>query len=317
MTKFNCSGIQDINYSSWPFPTKVTTPDGGTYTIQYEVTPGNSSARTGRISQLTLPSGGYITYAYSDTTGNNGINCTTGVVPTLKRTVYDNNGNSGTWIYVNSSTTNTVTVTDPGHNQTVYNFAGEFQTQAAYYQGSATGTPLKIVLTCWNNNFTNCATPSSVPTLPITKQDVYTNFNSTNVGAGNVMQTTFDCANGAPCYGLPIQIIKDDWGQALVSTENLTYAGCGVSTALYIFDKPCSDTVLNSTGTQVAQTNITYTPTGDPSTISKWVSGTKYLTTNLWYNTNGTLSQVRDPNTAIAKLFHGSHQHDEQRRHYL
>lgn len=55
------------------------------------------------------------------------------VVPTITRTVNDNNGNSGTWTYVNSNSISqttcvaghgpcnyTVTETDPAGNQTVH-----------------------------------------------------------------------------------------------------------------------------------------------------------------------------------------------------
>ena len=66
-------------------------------------------------------------YTYSG--GNNGINCTSGVVPTIVRKVNDNNGNVGSWKYINSRTASsnfTVTETDPAGNQTIYSFAGEY-----------------------------------------------------------------------------------------------------------------------------------------------------------------------------------------------
>jgi hypothetical protein len=50
----------------------------------------------------------------------------------LTRTVNDNNGNVGTWTYVNANTSSTagnftVTETDPASNQIVHSFAGEYQ----------------------------------------------------------------------------------------------------------------------------------------------------------------------------------------------
>src|SRR5208282_3365044 len=114
--------------------TNLTTP-AGTYIFSYEKTPGSQfqgngpygAYSTGRRAQITLPSGGYVQYGYSG--GNNGINCSSGVVPTLTRTVYDNNGNVSPWKYVNNNTTDrdlspvnfTVIKTDPANNQAVYN----------------------------------------------------------------------------------------------------------------------------------------------------------------------------------------------------
>jgi hypothetical protein len=144
--------------------TSITTPVGA-YQISYEPTPGLSGNgafgpySTGRIAKITLPSGGYVQYAYSG--GNNGFNCSSTVVPTLTRTVGDGNGHVSTWTYVNSNNSQpgsfTVTETDPANNQTVYTFPGEHQTQAQYFQGPATGTPLKTVVTCYNGNFTQCS----------------------------------------------------------------------------------------------------------------------------------------------------------------
>ena len=155
---FGCSGINEyksiVSQYIMPWlPRAITTPAGGVYNIYYD---GN-----GRLGEITFPAGGSIAYGYSG--GNNGINCNSGVVPTLTVTVNDNNGNNSVWTIVNnnnSSSTNnfTVTETDPASNQTVYNFGGEYQTQAKYYEGSATGTPLETVITCYNGNFTNCAT---------------------------------------------------------------------------------------------------------------------------------------------------------------
>jgi hypothetical protein len=186
-TAFNCSGITDISGTTeLPFLTSVAVPGGGSYTFEYEITPGKGSGyttpgqngqyTTGRIGKITFPSGGSISYSYSDSSGHNGVNCTSQVVPTLTVTVNDNNGNNGTWTYVNSNTTSqsscvagkgpcnfTVTETDPVSNQTIYSFAGEFQTQAARYKGAATGTPLEIILTCYNNEgLSQCAAPSGL-----------------------------------------------------------------------------------------------------------------------------------------------------------
>ncbi|HXW93975.1 MAG TPA: hypothetical protein VEK33_25715 [Terriglobales bacterium] len=160
-TAFGCSGVTDIAASTFesPFLTSLSVPGVGSYTFQYEITPSKGTGyttagstgqyTTGRIGQITFPSGGSVSYTYLG--GNNGVNCTSAVVPELEVTVNDNNGNKKTWTYVNSnsdapskcaagSTSScnfTVIETDPepAGNQTVYSFAGEYQTQSMAYQG--------------------------------------------------------------------------------------------------------------------------------------------------------------------------------------
>jgi hypothetical protein len=118
-------------------------------------------------------------------------------VPTLTVTLNDNNGNSNSWSYVNSNNSSatgnfTVTQTDPAGNQTVYNFAGEYQTQMTSYQGGCptsisgckgSGTLLKTVATCYGSGGAtppappNCQVPSVFPSVPFTETDVYTSLN--------------------------------------------------------------------------------------------------------------------------------------------
>jgi hypothetical protein len=139
------------------------------------------------------------------------------VVPTLKVTTNDNNGNVATWTYVNGRhgvtrlvvpTQFLVTKTDPQGNLAVFTFSGgEYQTQADYYQGPATGQPIKTVLTCYNGNFTFCKGPLNVngipqPQLPIMQRDVYTYYN----GVPNLIQTNMDS------YGNVLQEITYDFG---------------------------------------------------------------------------------------------------------
>jgi RHS repeat-associated protein len=316
MTKFNCSGIQDINQSFWPLPTKVTTPDGGTYTIQYEVTPGNSNARTGRISQLNLPSGGYILYAYSDTTGHNGINCTTEVVPTLTRKVYDNySKTTSTWTYVNSGAT--VVETDPALNQTVHYFAGEFQTLVQFYSGGCPttisgctggGTELRFVTTCYNPNanFSNCA---SAPILPITQTDVYTWMQAT---PQNLVETKYD-----QTYGVITSVGRWDWGAALPPTSSFlvstTYAprgtwngsGCTPTIGSYINDRVCYKNVNDGSGNLQSSETFSYNPQGHlvthvVGTTTSGISGPT-LTSRFTY-TNGIMTTAKDANGAVTQF---------------
>jgi RHS repeat-associated protein len=290
-------------------------PNPAQYTITYEPTPGISGSFTGRIASISLPSGGSISYAYSG--GNQGINCAYNTVPTLTVTVNDNNGNSGTYTYVSSLSTSasnasgvgylpastfTVTKTDPLNNQTVYTFFHEFQTQVQYYQGSTNGTLLKTVTTCYNNNLLNCANPSSSPTLPFTQIDTYTSLGSSG---NSLVEQTFDA------YG-NVSSEKDmdygnvgSGGQCITATAGVctltvttygSWSGSGCTALSTIFAVPCDVKIENNnTGAILAETRYTYNSTGHPTAISKWASGSNWLTTGYSYNTNGTLASMADP----------------------
>lgn len=168
-TNFGCGYLErgETDY----LPSSITLPDGEAFDIQYEPTPGNASAVTGRIAKLTLPLGGSISYAYSG--GNNGIYCAfpglPNAVPILTRTVDDGRGNISTWTYTNSNNTGgngpyTAAVTDPLGNVTVYTFSVTSETKRQVYQGAASPQNLlETVITCYNGDFTNCAAGQSLP----------------------------------------------------------------------------------------------------------------------------------------------------------
>ncbi|MGA8492843.1 MAG: hypothetical protein WB711_20645, partial [Terriglobales bacterium] len=305
-TNFGCTGIAEENLTNLTlyFPTSVVLPDGGTFGISYEATPPGTGvpagAITGRITQLTLPSGGSISYAY--TGGKHGINCTSQVVPTLTRTVNDNSGNNGTWTYVNSNTSSTagnfaVTETDPAGNQTVHSFAGEYQTQAVYHQG--TSTVLKTVTTCYGSNGStppsraSCPTPTTTPSLPITETDVYTSLGSSSY---NEVRTTFDATYGNVTYAGAY-----DFGASLVTSQNIISYGSWNGSACaavgnYINDEPCQTSTQDSAGNTYSATDFAYNPKGHPTNIGKWTSAsTAWLVTYPSWNSNGTMSQVKDP----------------------
>src|SRR6266536_1787034 len=176
-TVFGCSIPADVS-GSQTFPSTATFPDGSVLTAKYEATPGNPGFYTGRISELDLPTGAQITYTYSG--GTNGINCKDGTPHTLKRISPE-----GTWTYTHtppaSGNISTTIVVNPGNNETDYTYSGQFEVQRLMYQGCLAGTPgcvgsagrtlVKTVLSCYNGNFTNCATANVA--LPITRADIY------------------------------------------------------------------------------------------------------------------------------------------------
>jgi hypothetical protein len=319
-TNFGCSGVTDITAtSSSPYPTTITTPTGGTYTISYEPTPGKAGYITGRIAKITLPMGGYISYTY--TGGNNGINCASQFVPTLTRTVNDGLGNNSVWTYQNTATAwnqgpFNVNVTDPAGNLTVVSFAGSLsgsQTESVSYQGSS-GTPLLTMITCYNNNFANC--PTTGGGVPITQTDVFTYLNGSS--SASLVETKYDT------YGDVTLVAKYDIGAAttLPPTKAPSIAPLSATTTVYgtwngstcasmstvnssigayMHAYPCTVTTVNSAGTTISQKRYTYNAGGHPTQTQTWISGTtNYLTSSATYNSNGTTATVTDVNGTVS-----------------
>ena len=315
-TNFSCHGISEGSQSNRYLPTSITMPTGGTYSITYEQTPGyGTSFTTARVAKITLPSGGYVSYAYSG--GNNGINCASGVVPTLTRKVYDGNTTS-TWTYLNSAASTTpgnftVVETDPANNQTVHNFAGEYQTQAAVYQGGCPtsitgctggGALLKTATTCYGSNGStppvppNCTVPTLSPTLPITETDVYTSLNGSST---NILKTTFDT------YGNTTSVLAYDFGSTTPTMQTFTIYGqswngtscTAYPSGTYIRNTPCYRHTMNSSSQDLAKTQITYSNTGHPTSTLKW-TGSSWLTSSATYNSNGTVATATDVNGTVS-----------------
>ena len=311
VTNFACAGINDSNYSSWfAPPVSITTPTGASYALSYEQTPGHASGNiTGRLAKITYPSGGSVSYAYSG--GNNGINCSSGVVPVLTITRNDNNGHIDKWTYVNSNSSSTpgnftVTETDPANNQTIYSFSGEYQTQMATYEGGCPtsklgcnggGTLQRTTTTCYNANFSSCATPGTVPSPTISQTDVYTSINGSS---SNLVETKYDS------YGNTTEVKQYDFGATTPPTGNplsdtsITHAGVNGATCGTVapnqYDRPCSITTLNPSGStmvQVNQVNYTYS-NGHPTQTSYWVSGSTFRNASATYGSNGTISTFTD-----------------------
>src|SRR5215470_12049439 len=102
-TNFACSGVTEYTGSA-SLPTLISLPNGQSYTLSYEATPGNSGYYTGRLKRLTLPSGGYVEYGYSG--ADDGVNCSDGTTMGLSRTVNDGTV-SNTWNYARNPATTT------------------------------------------------------------------------------------------------------------------------------------------------------------------------------------------------------------------
>lgn len=294
-TNFGCSGITEYGANGTTtanLVSEIDLPDRSKYTFGYEPTPGHSGFVTGRLASVTLPTGGTITYTYSG--GNNGINCSDGSTATLTRATPD-----GTCSYTQakgSGILSTTTITDPQGNQTVSNFSGIYETQSQTYQAPS-GTLLRTLTICYNNNFTNC--PTATVTAPITKRDVYTSF--PNLANPGISETYYD-AYGNLTEDKEMDYVPTSNGSPYLSDTKITYASLGNINA---FRQQV--TVTNNAGTIVSQTNYNYdetTPTATSGIAQHTsVSGSRGNLTSVNYPVSGLTSHFTyydtgSPNTS-------------------
>jgi len=296
-------------YPGTYLPSNVVLPDNTQYTFTYQT---YQNGITGRIAQITLPNGGYVSYTY-DTP------CSYGPAT---RTVSDGNGHVSTWKYsgwILAQTSNTPIIeTDPAGNQTVRYFSGEYLTQANYYQGGCPvsissacaggGTSLKTVTTCYGGNFSGGLSGCQSATVTLfSQEDVYTTLygpgsqSSTNLvetkvdSWGNTIEVKqYDFGATAPPTGNPILDTVTSYGQSWNGAACTSYAA-----GTYIRNTPCYSHTKNSSGQDVAATQITYSNTGHPLSTKRWTSGSSWLTSTSVYNPNGTIQTTTAPNGAI------------------
>lgn len=285
-TIFNCPGKTDAFTSGANLSTGISLPDGTSFGVTYEQTPGFPVGNvTGRIKTITLPTGGTITYNY--TGGSNGINCSDLTVPTLTRTT-----TYGTTTYVHSGTT--TTVTDPTGNDTVYTFdSSNRPISTKSYQGSAaTGTMLLRVDEQYTgtNQVTEINTTTSLPGVTFSANtrrvfDAYGNVTLTQ-------QSDF----GASTPTITTAVVYGSWnGSACVAIGN------------GIVDKPCSVIVTpDGAGNPKAKTLFTYDANGKTTQIKRLKTGTgTYLSSNATYDANGAVHTTTDSKGTLTTYTNG------------
>ena len=224
-TNFGLSGISEYGPTANSLVSSIQLPDGTSYSITYEQTPGSCTPLsgtfahciTGRIASLTLATGGTVTYLYSGGPSNTGIfadGSTAGLTRILTASTTCS-ASTSCWQYSRAlisgtpgpGSTWTTTVVDPNGNNTVVNFAEDssttastfnlYETQRKAYQGSVSTTAcssattnnclLLSSFTCYKANFTNCATATVAS--PISQIDRYTQLPN---GSTRLSETTYN-----------------------------------------------------------------------------------------------------------------------------
>lgn len=320
-------------------PSELTLPNGAAYQFSW------NDSTPAELGSIVLPTGGTISYSYLS--GCLGPPPVTGVLyppascrgEVQSRTVSVNGVNS-TWTYSSTGgrSTNVVTVTDPQGNQQVHTFSqitvnsiqssNTVETQVNYYQGTATGTPLKQVVTSYTgeDGFQTNGTQWLANMRPISV--------TTTLKNGLVTQTQTDYEtfsyNGLTWTRTnPTEVREYDYGSGapgpLLRRTDYTYLHNTNSTyaTLNIVDRPSSVIVYNGQGSTMSKTTNEYDnyttgiqPSGavqhDAARSTSYLTRGNITAVEHWRNTDGawltTRNQYDDAGNILSQTDPLSHQ---------
>jgi RHS repeat-associated protein len=309
----NCQSynISEIGYTtqSHLLPSSLALPDGTSYTFNYDT--GTTGNHFGELVGVTLPSGGQETFGYSCTNTNSGFS--------LPCDLNSFSVGGGTW---NLSYTKqqqgaitTATVTEPArydsashqylNDQTKYNATTDLTGKVAsiqYYSGSS--TLLKTLSYAYN---------AITPTLI---DSVTTTLNDTGQSS-RIQYQYYDNFRNRPSqiqefdYGAstPTRTRKLAYNVYHKPTSDSIYAGDGssgspVSQTTYTYDEynasycqngvPMLASVTGATNHDDTNYGVNYTTRGNVTSISRWVSGSTWVTSHKCYDTLGNVTQDVD-----------------------
>lgn len=319
--------IQEYGPNSVALISSIELPDGKSYTISYEPTPGScaplsgtysSNCVTGRIEEISLPTGGSITYTYTGGPHSTGI-FSDGSTAAMERTL--NPG--GTWTYTRTNLTGTPgpgstwtsTTVDPAGNNTVSDYSEDsttttptynlYETQRQVYQGSVSSSNLlETLIVCYNGNYASC--PTATVGSPISAVNTYTQlpngktrlsavtYNGSFTGSGLVdSDSEYD-------YGVPVGTAPGNTHliqQTLTSYASLSNGIIDLTSSVTVNDwsSGSSKTISNTTytydnGTQTGG-SVT-TTTGTPQHVSITGSRGNLTTLAMTANSGTTLYQT-------------------------
>lgn len=292
-TSFGCTGISNISGATNQ-PDGVTLADGSNYTFQYD--------SQGFLTQINLPQGGNIKYVYTET-----VDCTAGTVTVtgLTRTTYDNVSQvSGQWTYAQTGTqaSSTTTETAPSGDKQVIAFQNYSEVDRKLYTGPS--TLLKEIVHCYNYSSAATCTTQTGANSAGSPPKALTELTYLN-GSTSAARTVTYYGNAAPYVtgiqlAIPTEIDSYDFGAGTPAKKVLTPTGSwnGSSCAAIgsnILDRPCEINVMDSGNNVYSSTALTYDAKGNATAVSRY-TGSRWLTTQYVYDTNGTVSKTIDPN---------------------
>jgi RHS repeat-associated protein len=275
--------------------TSIVLPNGTSYQFQYE------SGSYGALTRIDLPTGGSISYTW--TTVSN-FSETRRRVATRTVTV---GGQSYIWTFNANGT-----VTDPNGNQTVYDATGPGDSikSASFYQGAATGTPLRR----YDIMYASDADPwydTANPSCPQLSQPVAVRPTSitTTLDDGKVSKTEFDYEtftypyhpyHGIPSYSQVVQfttsrgnvseIREFGYTGALVRRTTRTYLHNSNTTYTNynIVNKVLAETLYDAGASQKARTEYEYDSTALTSATGAPQHADDAYSTGFIYRGNAT-----------------------------
>lgn len=309
ITKFGVPGINEYGPLSQALVSSISLPDNSSYQFTYESFPTTTctpiagtyaNCVTARIASVILPTGGTIAYSYSG--GSNGIE-SDGSAAGLTRSLTP----GGPWQYtrtqvlgahwqtqitsppdpVNSLSASDVTVIDfQEDGSTSQNF---YETQRQVKQGAS--TVLAATTRCYNTNYMNCTTPTSV-SAPITQIDIYS-ATPTQTRASEIQYNSYGLVTSDAEYGYGVTVGAAPPSTSLVKKTSITYAALTNG----IVDRPSSVKVQDyTTGTAktIALTSYGYDETGVTGTSGtpqlSSISGSRGNVTTVTTSTSATTS---------------------------
>jgi RHS repeat-associated protein len=297
-----CPNVQDPGPSSYNRITKITLPDGTFYSFTYD-------AVLGRPEVITLPTGGQIVYTYNGP--NNGVSCVDGGT-----SGFTEQTPAGLWKYARAYNSSTglwkTTVTDPQLNQTVYTFGNGsgyliLGGHAAAYQVNRVQNqlingqqvPLKTTVTCYNGNFTNCATAvfptaaSNGTVQTVSQKDIYTYL--PGVSAPSLSEIHYQFSD------LVTEDKEYDFGASFPPGTNFIRDR---KISYQAYNCPLNDTT-NGSGSIAAETTYKCDVYAHPTSVSQLVSGSTFATTRHTYYNTGLLETTTDPNGNLTSYSYG------------
>jgi RHS repeat-associated protein len=329
-----CSQNPPHSYCPISVVQAINLSDGTSYQFKYDCdsstgnpacgSPAGQSAYYGTLISMTLPAGGTITYTYANFKDNSGKE---------NRVVSSRTAAGGQWQYAytgggQGGSSQNATITKPNGDVTTYQFAvvnGIWPDVIKYYSGAA--SPANLVATVltqydFSNScpLTNCTGPAyirktqesvilTVPGGTITKQTQYTYDSPQTGNITAIKEWNFGNSTGTPDRATHMTYLTTGTNNinrptAITVCNNsgsdpsCPGGGSKVSQTLYTYDSYGSNGLMSVTGISNHDDvghGTSYTTRGNPTQIQRWVSGTSYLTTQLFYDTTGNIVKEIDP----------------------
>ncbi len=321
-------------------PASILLPDGTEYQFAYDTGTSDTdpAIHYGLLTSLILPATGQITYTYANFTDANSH------ANQWVKTRTAGSGTWTYAPATCGSGCQNMTVTRPSNDQTLYTFTFQgstpWRSSASYYTGSSSsGTLLMTVQDTFTSQSASADFGSSAYT-ELTKSTVTIpvpggNLIKQNAYAYDTYTYSYRGTSYTGSRGKLMNKSEYAFGNAAVGglARKTVFTYLDDSNSAYrnanIVDRVTDVQVQNSVGSKVAETSITYDSTaltsvtgmthhddtnygtgqttrGNPTLVQRWVSGSTYLKTTLYYDTTGQVTKVTDPNGNSGTLGYGT-----------